>query len=93
MNKQLVIGFVAGVGVASVASVGMLSAQPAANPQPQPTAMVPGPVAQVPGSVQVTRLTDTSFVVVKDQGDTQVVTLFSTEAGIIQKKHAGRFMY
>ena len=38
-------------------------------------------------------MSDTSFVVVKDQGDAQVVTLFSTEGGIVQKKHGGRFFY
>ena len=32
-------------------------------------------------------------MVVKDQGDAQVVTLFTTESGLVQKKHAGRFLY
>lgn len=104
MNRQLVIGFLAGIVAATTVSITLLNAQPAAQPQPQPqpvgTAPLPvpvnaplRPVAQVPGSVQVTRLTDTSFVVVKDQGDAQVVTLFTTEAGLVQRKHAGRFLY
>lgn len=49
--------------------------------------------AAVPGTLQVTRLSDTSFVVVKDTGDAQVITLFATDGGIIQKKHAGKFFY
>jgi len=54
---------------------------------------VRNPGAAVPGSVQVTRLTDTTFVVVKDEGDAEVVTLFATEGGLVQKKHSGRFFY
>lgn len=50
-------------------------------------------VPAVAGSLQVTRLSDTTFVVVKDEGDAEVVTLFSTEGGLIQKKHSGRFFY
>ena len=95
--------FAAGVLVATVVTAGVLRAQPASGAA-EPANMVapvvaatpvvaPRPVVQVPGSVQVTRLTDTTFVVVKDQGDAQVVTLFTTEAGLVQKKHSGRFLY
>ncbi len=78
---------------------------PPAAPPPVPSAPAPAasaaaPVttarltaAAVPGTLTVTRLTDTSFVVVKDQGDAQLVTLFSTEGGLVQKKHSGRFFY
>lgn len=51
------------------------------------------PREAVPGTLQVTRLSDTSFVVVKDTGDAQVITLFATDGGIIQKKHTGKFFY
>ena len=47
----------------------------------------------VPGSIQVMRLTDTTFVTVKDEGDAETVTLFSTEAGLVQRKHNARFYY
>ena len=91
--KDLGIGFAAGLVLATVVTARLLQAQPAPE-QPAPTAVAaPRPVTQVPGSVQVTRLTDTTFVVVKDQGDAQVVTLFTTEQGLVQKKHAGRFLY
>ena len=91
--KDAAAGFGAGVLMTAMAAGGLLHAQagdvpPAATPVPLPRA-----VAQVPGSVQVTRMTDTQFVVVKDQGDAQVVTLFTTESGLIQKKHSGRFLY
>ena len=103
-TKDAAAGFAAGVLIASLGAAGILHAQ-AGAPATPPTAttmtlaapatpsMMPRPIVQVPGSVQVTRLTDTQFVVVKDQGDGQVVTLFSTESGLIQKKHSGRFLY
>jgi hypothetical protein len=91
--KDLSVAFAAGVVLASVSVASILHAQappdaPAATPS-----MMPRAIVQTPGSVQVTRLTDTTFVVVKDQGDGQVVTLFSTETGLVQKKHSGRFLY
>ena len=87
-----VAGVIAGVAYA---------AGTVAEPQPVTTTMTaatpiaaPGAAhAAVAGSLQVTRLTDTTFVVVKDQGDAEVVTLFSTEGGIVQKKHSGHFFY
>lgn len=93
-TKDLAAGFAAGVLIASVSVAGILHAQ-ATPPEPPAStpSMMPRPVIQTPGSVQVTRLTDTTFVVVKDQGDGQVVTLFSTESGLVQKKHSGRFLY
>lgn len=98
--KDLGLGFAAGVVLATVGVAGLLQAQPAAQ-TPVPVTQAPTsaqtasqrPIAQVPGSVQVTRLTDTTFIVVKDQGDAQVVTLFTTEQGLVQKKHSGRFLY
>lgn len=93
-TKDLAAGFAAGVLIASVSVAGILHAQAGTPETPAATpSMMPKAIAQVPGSVQVTRLTDTTFVVVKDQGDGQVVTLFSTESGLIQKKHSGRFLY
>lgn len=91
--KDAAAGFGAGVLMTAMVLGGVLHAQagdtaPAATPVAAPRA-----TAQVPGSVQVERLTDTQFVVVKDQGDAQVVTLFTTESGLIQKKHSGRFLY
>lgn len=98
-TKDAAAGFAAGVLIASLGAAGILHAQAGAQTPAAPAAapatpsMMPRPITQVPGSVQVTRLTDTQFVVVKDQGDGQVVTLFSTESGLIQKKHSGRFLY
>lgn len=92
-TKDLAAGFAAGVLIASVSVAGVLHAQVGTPETPATPSMMPKAIAQVPGSVQVTRLTDTTFVVVKDQGDGQVVTLFSTESGLIQKKHSGRFLY
>lgn len=92
--KDLGLGFAAGMVLATVLTARILEAQSAAETAAPVTPLAaPRPVTQVPGSVQVTRLTDTSFVVVKDQGDAQVVTLFTTEQGLVQKKHAGRFLY
>lgn len=78
------------VGVTVAAGAGLLYAQGA------DTVATPFPLrntAVVGGTLVVTRLTDTSFVVVKDQGDQQNVTLFTTEGGILKKQHAGKFLY
>ena len=97
-------GIGAGAGLFS-ARPAIAAAGAVAEPQPVTTTMTAvtpaatsavgvrasGPA--IAGTVQVTRLTDTSFVVVKDQGDAEVVTLFSTEGGIVQKKHSGRFFF
>ena len=79
---------------------GMLRAQPAGDATPTTAVMTPtGPAVRahlsnaIPGSLVVTRMSDTSFVVVKDEGDAQLVTLFSTEGGLVTKKHNGRFFY
>ena len=102
--KMFAIAVAASLGGIATGA-GMLHAQAAGEPQPVTTTLTTvaatpvvttasrpsGPA--VPGSIQVTRLTDTTFVVVKDQGDAEVVTLFSTDGGIVQKKHAGRFFY
>ena len=90
--RELAFAFAAGVVLSGVTAAGIVNAQSEPAATPAPVAM-PRPVVQTPGSVQVTRLTDTTFVVVKDQGDAQVVTLFTTEAGLVQKKHSGRFLY
>lgn len=106
--KTLVVAVAAALGGIG-AGAGLFSARPAiaaagAVAEPQPvtttmTAVTPAAVGvrasgpAIAGTVQVTRLTDTSFVVVKDQGDAEVVTLFSTEGGIVQKKHSGRFFF
>lgn len=90
-TRELAVGFAAGVVLAGVTAAGIVHAQADAT-APTPVA-IPKPIVQNPGSIQVTRLTDTTFVVVKDQGDAQVVTLFTTESGLVQKKHAGRFLY
>ena len=89
-TRDAALGFAAGVLLTAMGTAGVLHAQapPAETPVTLPRAIV-----QTPGSVQVTRLTDTTFVVVKDQGDAQVVTLFTTESGLVQKKHSGRFLY
>lgn len=90
-STGVVAGLVAGVFAGLLVGSSHLQAQqatPAADPIP-----LKAPAAPVAGSVMVTRLTDTTFVVVKDQGDQQVVTLFSTEGGIIKKLHAGKFLY
>jgi len=105
--KTVAIALVAAAGGTAFGAVLFHSQASAAagvaEPQGAPTAaaptattMVAAPHAAMPavaGSLQVTRLTDTTFVVVKDQGDAEVVTLFSTEGGIVQKKHSGRFFY
>ena len=89
--KDAAAGFGAGVLVTAMAMAGILHAQ--ADTPPATPIVAPRAIVQTPGSVQVTRMTDTQFVVVKDTGDAQVVTLFTTESGLIQKKHSGRFLY
>jgi len=89
--KDAAAGFGAGVLMTAMVTAGVLHAQ--ADTPPVTPIVAPRPIVQTPGSVQVTRMTDTQFVVVKDQGDAQVVTLFTTESGLIQKKHSGRFLY
>ena len=42
---------------------------------------------------QVARLTDTTFVVVKDLGDQEEVTYFDVSSGLIVRKHSGKFLY
>ena len=95
-------GLVLGAGLFHAQAVAAGVAEPQTVPTaaaPTATTMTAAPAARaasgpaVAGSLQVTRLTDTTFVVVKDQGDAEVVTLFSTEGGIVQKKHSGRFFY
>ena len=91
--RDAALGFGAGVLMTAMCAAGVLHAQAGDAVAPTPTVAMPRATVQVPGSVQVTRMTDTQFVVVKDQGDAQVVTLFTTESGLIQKKHSGRFLY
>ena len=90
---SLAAGVVGGAILGMALTAGVLQAQPAPGEVPATPVAPRAATVQVPGSVQVTRLTDTSFVVVKDQGDGQVVTLFTTESGLVQKKHGGRFQY
>lgn len=92
-TRELAVGFAAGVVLAGVTAAGIVHAQADGTAAPPTPVTLPKPTVHTPGSVQVTRLTDTTFVVVKDQGDAQVVTLFTTESGLVQKKHAGRFLY
>jgi hypothetical protein len=91
-STGIVAGLVAGVCAGLLAGSAHLQAQQA-TPAADPVPLKAAPAASAPGSVMVTRLTDSSFVVVKDQGDAQVVTLFSTEGGIIKKLHSGKFLY
>ena len=82
----------AGLAVGLLFGSGVLHAQQ--TPAPAPSMAPPiSKVAPIGGTIQVERLTDTTFVVVKDVGDEAVVTLFSTQDGIVQKKHSGRFFY
>ena len=85
-------------GMGAGAGIVFAQATPAAEPMGaagQPAVSMPmanrGPA--IPGTLSVTRLSDTSFVVVKDTGDMQIVTLFSTEGGLVKKQHAGKFLY
>src|SRR5205814_7882737 len=72
-------GLIAGTAIGLLlASAKVLDAQQTIATAAEPIPMV-AKSAPVPGTLTVTRLTDTSFVVVKDQGDQQVITLFSTE--------------
>lgn len=96
--KMTALALASAIGGA-VAGAGILHAQASpADPPPTSSASASAPAAHtagpiVPGTLQVTRLSDTTFVVVKDEGDAEVVTLFSTENGLINKKHTGRFLY
>ena len=80
-----------GLAVGLLFGSGVLHAQQ--TPAPAPSMAPISHVAPIGGTIQVERLTDTTFVVVKDVGDEAVVTLFSTQDGIVQKKHSGRFFY
>ena len=82
----------AGLAVGLLFGSGLLHAQQTPAPAPSTAPILPH-ASPIGGTIQVERLTDTTFVVVKDVGDEAVVTLFSTQDGIVQKKHSGRFFY
>lgn len=94
--KNFVGGIAVGIagGVAAALFVSSSNAQtPAATAMQESPVVVRAPVTPAAGSLQVQRLNDTQFVVVKDMGDQQIVTLFNTEGGLIKKQHAGKFLY
>lgn len=99
-NLMMIAGAtLGGVG----AGAGIVFAQATAAPETAPLGTAPtqpvitmplaarGPA--VPGTLVVTPLSETQFVVVKDTGEGQIVTLFSTAGGLIKKQHSGKFLY
>ena len=96
-NLMMIAGAtLGGVG----AGAGIVFAQATSTPETMGAATQPAvsmPMANrgpaIPGTLSVTRLSDTSFVVVKDTGDSQIVTLFTTETGLVKKQHTGKFLY
>ncbi len=82
-------------GVVGLAAGLLISSSNAQTPAPVSTELpiVRNPVTPAAGSLQVQRINDKQFVVVKDMGDQQIVTLFSTEGGLVKKQHAGKFLY
>lgn len=86
--------FVAGIAMGLVAGVAAVAlAQGAAGVPPGELPIVRPPITPAAGSLQTTRINDAQFVVVKDMGDQQIVSLFSIEGGLVKKQHAGKFLY
>ncbi len=96
------------MAVTVVAILGMLFPVTAfpADPSTESTAIKPAPVTATTsatrpptpvnshGEIVVTRLTDTSFVVVKDHGDSQTVMYYQVdEWGHVKLRHSPRFYY
>ena len=57
------------------------------------TGRVTAPVARSGGSLAISRVSDTAYVVVKDHGDFQTTMYYTVEAGIPVLKQNAKYMY